>query len=319
VSAGKTIAWNQIVAAPLIFVQGSENYLASRALASLKSQLRAESAELEITEVGEGEYSPGLLVSLAAPSLFAQPRLIVIQGASEGLLQDLESHLEQEVEDCTVVVRIPNSVGHNLKLKNALGKLALNVNCEDIKKDSDRSSFVAAEFARHGVAIEPAASRALLAAFATDLGELAAACSQLASYGKAKVDVELVEATFQGRIETNAFKIADAALSGNAAEAIRLFRHGFATGIDNVALTAALTMRIRTLAKLYNNSNSQAAALGMAPWQLDKARRELRQFQEQDLIHLVELAAQTDADVKGASREPEYSIERLIMAMALKA
>jgi DNA polymerase-3 subunit delta len=57
----------------------------------------------------------------------------------------------------------------------------------------------------------------------------------------------------------------------------------------------------------------------MAPWQLDKARKELRLFDETSLTQLVELVAQTDADVKGASREPEYSVERLILAMARKA
>jgi DNA polymerase-3 subunit delta len=31
---------------------------------------------------------------------------------------------------------------------------------------------------------------------------------------------------------------------------------------------------------------------------------------------LVELAAITDADVKGAARDPEFSIERLLLAMA---
>jgi DNA polymerase-3 subunit delta len=30
----------------------------------------------------------------------------------------------------------------------------------------------------------------------------------------------------------------------------------------------------------------------------------------------VQLAAQTDFDVKGASRDPEYSIEKLLLAMA---
>jgi DNA polymerase-3 subunit delta len=131
-----------------------------------------------------------------------------------------------------------------------------------------------------------------------------------------KVTLEQVEETFGGRVETNAFKIADAALSGNATEAIRLFRHGFATGIDPVPLVAALTMRIRQLARLFNDRNASAAALGMQPWQIDKARKDLAGWQELELAELVELAAATDADVKGAARDPEYSVERLLLAMA---
>lgn len=317
-SAGKTVGWSQIALFPLILVSGSEGYLASRSIAQLKATSRSLHSNLEVLEVREGEYSPGLLLTLAAPSLFSEPRLIIIVGASEGLLEDIQQYLALEVPDCTLVLRLPNSVGHNGKVKTGLSKLALNVLCEELKKDSDRAAFVQAEFKSFGIAIDAQASKALLSAFSSDLGELGAACSQLAASGKSKIDLELVERTFQGRVETNAFKIADAALSGDASEAIRLYRHGFATGIDNVALTAALAMRVRTLAKLFNNMNSQSAALGMAPWQLDKARRELRNFDEQSLIDLVELVAQTDADVKGASREPGYSVERLIMAMARK-
>ena len=315
---GISVSWSQIDNAPLILISGSESYLASRALTLLKSKLRSEHVDLEVSELTDGEYSPGMLISIVAPSLFASPRLVVFQAAAEGLLEDLTQYLEMQVEDCTVVVRLPNAVGHNGKLKNALASKSLNVICDELKKDSDRTSFVQAEFKSLGVAVEPQAVRLLLAAFANDLGELGAACSQLAASGAKSISADQVERTFQGRVETNAFKIADAALSGDASEAIRLYRHGFATGIDNVALTAALAMRVRTLAKLFNNANSQAAAIGMAPWQLDKARKELRQFDEQSLIELVELVAQTDADVKGASRDPEYSVERLILKMARK-
>lgn len=317
-SQGKTVSWSQVANAPLILVSGPESYLASRAITSLKKTLRGEHPNLEVTEVSDGDYSAGLLVSLATPSLFAEPRLIIIQSASEGLLVDLEQYLGLGVDQCTVVVRLPNAVGHNGKVKTALAAKALNVVCDELKKDADRAGFVAGEFKALGISIEPQAVKALLSAFGSDLGELGAACSQLSFSGKTKIDLELVERTFQGRVETNAFKIADAALAGDASEAIRLYRHGFATGIDNVALTAALAMRVRTLAKLFNNVNSQAAALGMAPWQLDKARKEVRLFTEESLTALVELVAQTDADVKGASREPEYSVERLILAMARK-
>jgi DNA polymerase-3 subunit delta len=67
---------------------------------------------------------------------------------------------------------------------------------------------------------------------------------------------------------------------------------------------------------LFNDRNAPAQALGMQPWQVDKARRELAGWSEQALAELVELAALTDGDVKGAARDPEFSIERLLLAMA---
>lgn len=315
-SAGKTVSWNQAEPFPLLSVFGADQYLASRAISRVKKELKNRHPELEVTEIAEGDYSSGLLLSIASPSLFGEPKLLVINGASEFLASDLEAYLQEPNPDCTVLVRLPNLVGHNGKFKTKFAKTALNISCEEIKRDADKLDFIRSEFASFSVAVDQQAAKLLLQAFGNEMGELGAACSQLASLGKPKVTAEDVEATFGGRVETNAFKIADAAMSGNAAEAIRLFRHGFATGIDPVPLTAALAMRVRQLARLFNDRNSSAAALGMAPWQVDKARKELSGWTEGELIELVQLVAKTDADVKGAAREPEYSVERLLMAMA---
>ena len=224
--------------------------------------------------------------------------------------------MSDPAQNCTIVIRTPNLVGQNGKVKKELASLALNISCDEVKKDSDRIDFINREFKTFGIPIDQPAVKALVAAFGSDMGELGAACDQLAKSGKAKVTASDVEQSFEGRQETNAFKIADAALAGNATEAIRLFRHGSATGIDPVALTAALAMKIRQLARLFNDRNATPAALGMAPWQVDKARRELNGWSEAELIELVQLSAKTDFDTKGASRDPQYSIEKLLLKMA---
>lgn len=311
----RVIAWDEAVAAPVLLVAGSESYLASRSICKIRNQLRAEYPSLEMTEISEGEYRPGMLFELASPSLFAEPRLVIIHSAAEGLLEDLATLISNPAEDVTVIVRIPNLVGHNGKIRKEIGAKVPVIACEELKRESDKVDFVKKEFARAQVSIEQGAIRSLVGSFNTDLGELGAACSQLIARGES-VTVQTVEAIFGGRVETNAFKIADAALAGNAAEAIKLFRHGFATGLDSVALVAALSMKVRQLAKLFNNRNAQPATLGMQAWQIDKAKRELAGWSEVELADLVELTAQVDADVKGASRDPEYSIEKLLLAMA---
>lgn len=311
----RVVDWDKAQPAPVVLIVGPETSLASKALASIRSQLRADNPQLEVSEISEGDYTPGLILELASPSLFAEPRLIVIQSAQEGLFADLEQHLADPVADVTIVVRIPNLVGHNGKVRKEIGPKALVVNCDELKRDSDKFEFVKKEFAKANLKIDQAAIRNLVSSFNTDLGELGAACSQLIARGE-NVTVTTIDEIFGGRVETNAFKIADAALAGNAAEAIRLFRHGFVTGLDSVALVAALSMRIRQLAKLFNNRSAQPASVGMQPWQIEKARRELAGWSEGALAELVELTASVDADVKGASRDPEYSIEKLLLAMA---
>ncbi len=309
------VNWYEAKPAPLVFITGSESYLAGRAIRQIRQNLKEQFPDLEISEIADGEYRAGSLFDYASPSLFGESRLVIIHGPAEGLKEDLKQYIDQPADSVSVVVRLSNLVGHSGAIRKELAKSALVVSCEELKKDSERIDFVNKEFKQAKVSIEPTAVRALVQAFNTDLGELGAACSQLVMNFE-KVSLANVEETFGGRVETNAFKIADAALSGNATEAIRLFRHGFATGIDSVALVAALTMRIRQLAKLFNDRNAPAATLGMQPWQVDKARKELAGWQELELANLVELAAVTDADVKGAAKDPEYSVERLLLAMA---
>lgn len=312
------VTWSKVALQPFSLILGNESYLASRAIRNIRELARQAHADLEVSEVQDSDYSPGLLLNLAAPSLFAEPRLVIVHGASEGLLEDLEELASNPPEATFIVVRISSLVGHGGKIKNAFASKAQVVQCEEIKRDSDRIEFIRNEFASAKVKIDADAIRALVNAFNEDLAELGGACAQLINSGYTQVSAEIVERTFEGRIETNAFKIADAALAGNATEAIRLLRHGLGTGIDEVALTAALAMRVRQLARLFNDRNAAPAALGMQPWQLDKARKELVGWDENSLISLVQQLADTDAAVKGAAKDPAFALEKLLLSMAKK-
>jgi len=93
VTNGRTVSWHQAEPANLVLISGPESYFASRASRLIKDKLRANNEGLEVNEVAEGEYSPGLIFSLASPSLFNEPRLVIIGSASEGLAEDLEQLL----------------------------------------------------------------------------------------------------------------------------------------------------------------------------------------------------------------------------------
>ena len=64
----------------------------------------------------------------------------------------------------------------------------------------------------------------MLAAFGDDLAELAAACAQLISDASDEITEGVVDKYYGGRIETNAFKVADAALAGRSGDALALLR-----------------------------------------------------------------------------------------------
>jgi DNA polymerase-3 subunit delta len=162
----------------------------------------------------------------------------------------------------------------------------------------------------------------LIDALGSDLRELGGACSQLAAdvtAGKMIDETDVMK--FQnGRIETTGFDVADAALDGRRDVALIALRNALATGTDPVLITSALAGSLRTLAKVSGASRGVksfdlAGPLGLAPWQIDKARRQLSKWTPSTLAGAVVAVAQADADIKGAAVDPIHSLERAIIAI----
>lgn len=319
----KQMDWRKASPAPIIFVSGPEEYLAGRAIREIREQLRKLDAALEIHEIEASDYSAGTLTNISSPSLFAEPRLVIIRGVekcSDDLITDGLDYLLNPTDDTTVILRHNGSSVRGKKLVEAIrdSETAAEIICSEIKKDAERQAFVIGEFTHADRKIAPAAVRALLDAFADDTAELAAACNQLLLDSADSITEEIVDRYYGGRVETNAFKVADAALAGRAGEAMALLRHALATGADPVPLVAAISMKIRQMAKIHGNRSASAASLGMAPWQLDRARKDLTGWSDDGLAAAIQAMATADAAAKGAERDPVYSLEKLVNLISHK-
>jgi DNA polymerase-3 subunit delta len=55
-----------------------------------------------------------------------------------------------------------------------------------------------------------------------------------------------------------------------------------------------------------------AGQLGMAPWQIDKARRQLNRWSPAQIAVAVGAIALADAEVKGAASDPIYALEKAV-------
>jgi DNA polymerase III subunit delta len=320
------LPWDRVRPAPVVLVSGTEAVLADRAIRLLRDTLRAEDPTLEVSDLDAGAYSPGELLTLASPSLFAEPRLIRVENVektSDAFLEEALAYLEMPADDTYVVLRHAGGV-RGKKLLDAIrgGRGGgVEIVCGELKRESDKLDFVSAEFQAAGRRITGGAQRALVAAFSDDLAELAAACRQLL----ADTDTEITEATvdkyYGGRVETTAFAVADAALAGRHGEALGLLRHALASGADPVPIVAAFASKVRTMAKVAavrGGSNQLAGRLGLAPWQIDRARRDLQGWTDEGLGRAIEALADADAQVKGASRDPVYALERMIEVLAAR-
>lgn len=306
----------------LYLLLGSEAALADRALAKLLLQMREEGAE--VTSLSAPDVFTGDIADALAPSLFSEKRALVLRD-----LQDLADDFKPEITryladpDPTITVIFIHKGG--VKGKALLDQIkkanAQIIACDPLKKESEKQEFVRHLFLDLGRKASPGAVNALIGAVGTDLRELTAACSQIASDTVGVIDEAMVDKYHQGRVEMTGFDVADAALDGDVSRALLTLRNALDSGTDPVMVTSAIASALRGLAKVSGTNRGSksfelASVLGMAPWQIDKARRQLNSWSQAGIARAVGAIALADAQVKGAAVDPIYALERAVTEIA---
>jgi DNA polymerase III subunit delta len=307
--------------APVVLIVGGEGVLADRALDTVLRYAREADPEAEVERMEAAAYAAGRLSVATSPSLFGGAKIVVIDGleaANEAIVSDLSAYFTSPAPEACVIIRHTGAARARPVLEAARAIGAPEASCQPITRDDEKVEFAAAEFSRAGQKIAPAAVRALVSAIGSDLRELAASCQQLMSDTETdRIEPEDVERYFGGRVEVTGFRVADAAVAGKSAEALILLRQALATGADPVPLVAAVAAKVRAMAKVSiagrGRSADLAQPLGMAPWQIDRARRDLNGWTDDGLAAVMISLADADTMVKGGGRDPVYAVERLIM------
>ncbi|MHA7295418.1 DNA polymerase III subunit delta [Arthrobacter sp. HLT1-21] len=317
------IQWRTVVPASVVLLSGPEEYAAGQAVERIRRSLRDARPDLEDVKLDAGKYEAGNLTIHGSPSLFGEAKLIEVSGLAQmndDFLQDALGYLSDPAPDVVLVMHHSGGNRGKKLLDAVKASGAPVVDCQPLKKDSDKTDFVVEEFRAAGRRIGGGALRALVAAVGSQLAELAAACQQLISDTAGEITEETVEKYYGGRVEVTGFKVADAALAGRGGQALSMLRHALATGADPVLLTAALAMKVRAVAKVHQVRGSSAhlaKELGMAPWQVDQARRDAQRWSPEALVLCIQVLAEADAQVKGASRDPVYAVEQAVTMIAL--
>jgi DNA polymerase-3 subunit delta len=304
----------------LYLLLGSEGALADRALAKLNAELKEE--KCEITTIAAPDAILGDISDALAPSLFSERRALIIKD-----LQDLPEESRDEItryldapDDLTTLIFVHKGGVKGKALLDAIKKAKPEIiSCEPMKKEAEKEEFVKSLFLDSGRKATAGAIAALVGALGSDMRELQAAVSQIcldAQAGKT-IDEVIVDKFHQGRIETTGFDVADATLDGNLPGALVALRSALETGTDPVMITSAIASNLRSLAKVSGvnrgaRSFEVAGELGMAPWQIDKARRQLAGWSPRSIAKAVQAIALADAQVKGASSDPIFALEKAL-------
>ena len=309
--------WDEIELAPIILIKSAESVIAERAVDRLKALARNRDPHTDISVLEATSYTRGLLEQLTTPSLFGEPRFIVVpdlEKLSADFQEDLLRYLSSPEVDVTLVL-IHNGGVRGKKVLDALAKSGVQTaTIAQIKTAKDKTAAVMADVRRAGRKMTADAVGALINAIGSDVRELLAAVNQLMADIDGTIESEHVNTYFAGRIEATGYNVADALIAGRTGKAIELARHALATGASPVAIVASIASKLRIMAQvLGQRSRSFDVKLSLAPWQIDNAKRDLRGWSGEGLGRAIIAIAKADAAVKGESRDAQYALERGIL------
>ncbi|EWM13006.1 MULTISPECIES: DNA polymerase III subunit delta [unclassified Kutzneria] len=308
---------------PLLLVLGDEELLVERAVRAALAQAREVDPTADLTRQRVTDLTPPELAELLSPSLFAEGRVVVLEGAQEvgKEIADAVLSYAKAPSDGIVLIVLHTGGGRAKVAKDLPGALkkagAAVVECSKITKPADRDAFVKDEVRRAGGKIDPAGLAALVETVGNDLRELAAAASQLVTDNDGKVDEAAVRRYHQGKAEVTGFAVADLAVVGDRAGAMEALRWAMLLGVPHVLVADALAEGVRTVAKVASAGRGDpfrmAGDLGMPPWKVKRAQGQARGWSPAGLAAAMQVVAALNADVKGVAADADYALERAVL------
>jgi DNA polymerase-3 subunit delta len=303
-------------------VVGDEELLVARAVQRSIDAVAVDGA-VEVRDVTAAEVEPLELAEMTSPSLFGDPRAVVVravQDATKELGAALAALAADPPDDVAIIAVHAGGAKAKRLIDELKGAGARVVEAPRVKSPRDREQFVVSEVGAAGGSIETDAVTDLLAAVGTDLRELATACAQLVADVGKKLTADNIAAYFRGRMEYTGFTVADRAVEGDAAGALETLRWAFATGVDPVLISAALASNLRTIALVAaagrGSPDAVAGRVGMPAWKVRRAQSWAKRWQPDALAGAVQAVADADAGIKGAGDDAAFAAEWAVLAVA---
>ncbi len=308
----------------VVFVNGAESFLASRAVDELMTDLATAEPALNTNVVDAAHIADaGQLAELTGGSLLAELTATVVWGIGS-LASDLQPSMlalvaDMPAETALILVHTGGQAGRSFvdKLRKAASEV---VDCPAVKS-WELPQFVTAEVRRAGGRIDKEAAALIVDAVGSDLRALSAAVGQLlADADDGTVRESSVRRYFAGRAEVTSFAVADAVMAGQTVTALERLRWALSTGVPPVLVTSALANSLRSLGKYLGarrggRDADLAREVGVPPWKIKDLARQSRAWTPEAVAASLQAVATADGAVKGAQSDPDYALEHLVMTV----
>jgi DNA polymerase-3 subunit delta len=283
---------------------GEDPYLIREAAMTLLGRTKA-------TEVDAAEWEGTELQGLATPSLFGEPRGLLINDARslrKETLDQIARYLEAPDPEATLVLCCV--VAERGKLPTALQKLAETAG--DVRKieiaRKELEPWLVARAKDEGVDLAMPAARALVDALGPDPAQLVGALEQVrAAFPAQRIGPREIAQQFRGLGEQKTWDLCDRAFGRDLPGAIRSLRAIEEGGDDPLMVLGGIAVRLRDLLKVRSLPDRMPPAqvakeAGLRfDWQARRYQQQARNFSMVQLVALHERITEADRALKSGA------------------
>lgn len=311
--------------APVWLIAGDEPLQVGEAADAVRAAARREGyASREVFFAERGFDWLSLRAAGESLSLFAEKRLIELRlptgKPGDAGAKVLTEFAERPPED-TVLMVVSGRVDKKNKWVGALEKAGVLVEVWPIEP-AQLPRWIAERMARAGLAPDREAAQLLADRVEGNLLAAAQEIDKLALLVDGRADAEAVREAVADSARFDIFQLADTALAGDAARALRMLEALRAEGVDAVLVSWAMAKEIRALAemafKVAGGQDPDRVSASVWPKKRQPVvARALGRFPVQAWERLLLEVALIDRQVKGMRRgDPWAGLERLVAAVA---
>lgn len=314
---------------------GEEEYLKRHYLSKFREKAEADRdlAAFNHVIINGGDID-ALEAECAGLALFADSRLIELRDLNfkkikKEQLAALCNILSQVENDTVVIYTLPSEfdAGSPKKPSATLSALAKVASCVNFERQNPAklAGWVSKHLVANGCFAQPAVCRQIVDYCTPDMFILDNETKKLASYaafhGQKEITSETVMKVCSSATVIGSFDFANALISGNTAELVRIFAHMKQQKEKPVEILSSIS---RCLTELYNvkflidggyDDKTIGQALGMKEYPVKLRRQAVKGRSFEELERACDLCAEADKKLKSTKMDSYLVIEQLILSL----
>ncbi|HKF00608.1 MAG TPA: DNA polymerase III subunit delta [Actinomycetes bacterium] len=311
---------------PPTIVLGEEELLADRAVAAaVEEAVRALGEGTVVEQVRAGALPEGFVLGLSTLSLFGGGRVLVVEDAHE-LDQQARAALLDAAGDAgggTVLVLRAPGTGRQARFFEELGRSAKVVRTPKLRP-AERTRWLKSELRARDRKADERAVATLLELTGGNLRTLAGAVAKLhvAVPPPAPITAADVQEHLSRTAERGIFDLTDAVLAGDLQSGLGHLAALLDQGEDPIGLLSMLARQLRTLLRVADHPGAPAAGVarllggGVRDWQVERARRQLRRWQPEQLRRGLAAIAEADVEIRSGALPGRLAVELVVAHLA---